>query len=94
VSFRDDLKELPYLTCCIKEAIRIHSPVPFIGRSTTKDIEVDGKTIPAGVNIDIVIYDIHHNPHIWGKDHNVSECDLSPRSSSDINWKKKVPLYD
>ena len=66
------MKELPFFTCCIKEAIRIHSPVPFIGRQTTKDIELeDGRIIPAGINMDIVIYDIHHNPHVWGEDHDV-----------------------
>ena len=63
---------MPYLTKCIKEAIRVHSPVPFIGRTTTREVDLDGVILPPGINIDIVIHDIHHNPAVWGNDHNVS----------------------
>jgi hypothetical protein len=69
---REDMKGLGYLTQCIKEAMRLHSPVPFIGRVTHQDTEVCGKRIPAGVNTDIVIHNLHHNPHVWGHDHQVT----------------------
>lgn len=61
----DDLSSLPYLTMCIKEALRLHSPVPFIQRQLTKDTEIDGNIAPAGTVISIVIYNIHHNPTVW-----------------------------
>ncbi|KAK7506000.1 hypothetical protein BaRGS_00002722 [Batillaria attramentaria] len=44
----DDLSKLPYLTMCIKEALRLHSPVPFIQRELTQDTDIDGHIAPAG----------------------------------------------
>ncbi|KAK3749712.1 hypothetical protein RRG08_056501 [Elysia crispata] len=61
----DDLNKLPYLTMVIKEAMRLHSPVPFIQRILTSDTEIDGKIAPAGTAVNCVIYNIHHNPVTW-----------------------------
>ncbi|GFR71795.1 cytochrome P450 [Elysia marginata] len=49
----------------IKEAMRLHSPVPFIQRILTADTEIDGKTAPAGTLVNCVLYNIHHNPAVW-----------------------------
>ena len=62
---RDDLSKMPYLTMCIKEALRCHVPVPFIQRELTQDTEIDGCIAPAGTVINVIIYNIHHNPAIW-----------------------------
>ena len=62
---RDDLSKMPYLSMCIKEALRCHVPVPFIQRELTQDTEIDGCIAPAGTVINIIIYNIHHNPAIW-----------------------------
>ncbi|RUS79317.1 hypothetical protein EGW08_012935, partial [Elysia chlorotica] len=61
----DDLARLPYLTMVIKEAMRLHTPVPFIQRILTVDTEIDGKTAPAGTLTNCVLYNIHHNPVVW-----------------------------
>ncbi|XP_077993423.1 leukotriene-B4 omega-hydroxylase 3-like [Glandiceps talaboti] len=65
----DDMGELPYLTMCIKESLRLHPPVPFICRKTTKPITLpsqNGKaTIPAGERLGISIISLHHNVHVW-----------------------------
>ena len=64
--------ELPYLTMCIKESMRLHSPVPFIGRDVLEDLVLPGVgTIPAKSAVYINIYGLHHNPHVWGEDHMV-----------------------
>jgi cytochrome P450 len=60
-----DLGELSYLTMCIKEALRLHCPVPFIERETTKALTIDGVTLPARSLVDIQIYRLHHNAAVW-----------------------------
>ena len=47
---RDDLAQLPFLTMCIKESLRLHSPVIDLLRRCTRDIVLpDGRVIPKGV---------------------------------------------
>ena len=62
---RDDLPRLKYLAMCLKEALRVHTPVPFIERETTKDMTLEGYLLPAGTLVDIHLYMLHHNPNVW-----------------------------
>uniref|UniRef100_A0ABK0LQV5 Cytochrome P450, family 4, subfamily f, polypeptide 1 n=1 Tax=Rattus norvegicus TaxID=10116 RepID=A0ABK0LQV5_RAT len=62
----DDLAQLPFLTMCIKESLRLHPPVTVISRCCTQDILLpDGRTIPKGIICLISIFGIHHNPSVW-----------------------------
>ncbi|KAK7506002.1 hypothetical protein BaRGS_00002724, partial [Batillaria attramentaria] len=61
----EDLSNLPYLTMCIKETLRMYSPLTYIQRELTRDTEIDGHTVPAGCIVNIGIYDVHHNPTVW-----------------------------
>lgn len=83
----EDLGKLKYLTMCIKEALRLHSPVPFIERELTKDLEIDGKTLPVGSIIDVQLYNLHHNPIVWGDD----VMDYKPSRFSPENVEKRDP---
>ena len=48
-SHRDDIPKFEYLSQCLKESLRVAPPVPFIGRTTTKDLKLsDGRVIPKG----------------------------------------------
>ena len=62
---------MPYLTMCLKESMRIHSPVPFISRQCDEPFELDGYVLPKGVEIAVDIYQLHHNVAVWGADHMV-----------------------
>ena len=43
------IKNLPYLTMCIKESMRMNPPVPNIARRLTRDVPFpDGNVAPAG----------------------------------------------
>ncbi|XP_007489775.1 cytochrome P450 4F3-like isoform X2 [Monodelphis domestica] len=62
----DDLANMPFLTMCIKESLRIHPPVPMVSRYCTKDIQLpDGRVIPKGNICLISIFGTHHNPAVW-----------------------------
>ncbi|XP_036271870.1 cytochrome P450 4F3 isoform X3 [Pipistrellus kuhlii] len=62
----DDLAQLPFLTMCIKESLRLHPPVTVISRCCTQDIALpDGRVIPKGVTCLISIFGTHHNPTVW-----------------------------
>ncbi len=63
---------MPYLTLFIKESLRIHPPVPEITRQIDQPITVEGVTLEPGTQFAISIYCLHHNPAVWGDDHNVS----------------------
>ncbi|XP_027706957.1 phylloquinone omega-hydroxylase CYP4F2-like isoform X1 [Vombatus ursinus] len=62
----DDLSQMPFLTMCIKESLRLHPPVVAIARRCTKDIQLpDGRVIPKGNICLVSIFGTHHNPSVW-----------------------------
>ncbi|CAL1528650.1 unnamed protein product [Lymnaea stagnalis] len=62
---RDDLKELKYLECCIKEALRLFPSVPVFARSITEDLSLGDYTIPKDTTVVIVTVAMHRNPDIF-----------------------------
>ncbi|XP_002736397.3 leukotriene-B4 omega-hydroxylase 3-like [Saccoglossus kowalevskii] len=63
----DDYAKLPFLTMCIKESLRLHPTVPFVGRRNNKPLTFPelGITIPAGQFLGISVIGLHHNVHLW-----------------------------
>ncbi|KAK7501782.1 hypothetical protein BaRGS_00006868 [Batillaria attramentaria] len=60
-----DLSKLETLTCCMKEALRLYPPAPGVLRILTKDMEMDGVTLPAGTRLIAMIMNLHRNPDVW-----------------------------
>ncbi|CAN7939785.1 unnamed protein product, partial [Ixodes hexagonus] len=58
----DDLKQMKYLECCLKEGLRLYPSFPYIGRVLDHDLEIDNYRIPKGVPCVINIYSLHRNP--------------------------------
>ncbi|KAM6455748.1 cytochrome P450 4A25-like [Liasis olivaceus] len=62
----DDLGKMTYTTMCIKESLRIYSPVPMVSRKLSKPITFfDGRTLPEGIIVTVDIYSLHKNSRIW-----------------------------
>ncbi|KAK9744673.1 Cytochrome P450 [Popillia japonica] len=69
----NELNELKYLECIIKESLRLYPSVPFIMRHIKQEIQLDEYRIPADVQAILHIYGVHRNP-----DHYVSPDQFDP----------------
>ncbi|XP_060068964.1 ultra-long-chain fatty acid omega-hydroxylase-like isoform X2 [Ylistrum balloti] len=88
----DDLPKLEYLTMCIKEGMRLHSPVPFIQRESTRDFTIDGKTLPPGTSLSCSIFSVHHNPTVWSESDKFIPQRFSKENSSQMDSFAFVPF--
>nr|ACD75823.1 cytochrome P450 family 4 variant 1 [Cyphoma gibbosum] len=57
----DDLKELKYLECCIKEAQRLFPSVPYFGRTTTEEAQISSFRVPKDVTVIVFTSAIHRD---------------------------------
>ena len=63
--FREDLKELPYLTMFIKETMRIDSIVPVIERELSRPLTIDGVEFPKYTMVTIYFLCLNFNEEVW-----------------------------
>ncbi|XP_022106003.1 cytochrome P450 4V2-like isoform X2 [Acanthaster planci] len=61
----DQLQRLHYLTCVIKETLRIFPSVPFIARVLDEDCVLGGHKIPSGTNVCVLINALHRDPDVF-----------------------------
>ncbi|XP_061393736.1 probable cytochrome P450 313a4 [Musca vetustissima] len=60
-------QDMTYMDMVINESMRVLTPVPFVGRENSHDIELsNGIVIPAGVNLLINIFTTHRRKNLWG----------------------------
>ncbi|XP_062995330.1 cytochrome P450 4B1-like [Elgaria multicarinata webbii] len=62
----DDLSKMTYTTMCIKESLRLYSPIPIVSRQLSKPITFfDGRTLPEGSVVSVAIHCVHKNSSVW-----------------------------
>lgn len=62
-----DLAALPYTDSVIKESMRLYPPAWSLARTVVSDIEVRGYKIPAGSNIVMSQWIMHHDPRYFSE---------------------------
>ncbi|CAN7975174.1 unnamed protein product [Ixodes persulcatus] len=63
----EDMKEMRYLECALKESQRIYSTVPFYSRLCEEPFELGGTILPKGTVIKIANYFLHRDPEVFPK---------------------------
>lgn len=60
------LSKLPYLKACVKEAFRLHAPVPFLlPRLANQTCEVMNYTIPKDARVFVNVWAMGRDPKVW-----------------------------
>ncbi|XP_070850129.1 cytochrome P450 4F3 [Chaetodon trifascialis] len=80
----EDLSSLPFTTMCIRESLRLHSPVQAVTRRYTQDMDLPGgRTVPTGAICLVSIYGTHHNPAVWTNPHEFDPLRFDPTNKED-----------
>jgi len=61
----DDLARLPLLDAVVKESMRVLPPVPMHPRIVAQDSELSGHHLPAGSELFLSIFHMHHDPDVF-----------------------------
>jgi beta-ring hydroxylase len=61
----EDMRALRYCTRVINEAMRLYPQPPVLIRRALQDDVLDGFRVPAGSDLFISVWNIHHNPAYW-----------------------------
>ena len=77
-----DLRELKYLECCIKEALRLFPSVPAIGRHLREEAIIDGYQVPAGTTAIIFSYQLHRDPEQFPEPEKFDPERFTPENSA------------
>ena len=58
-------QHIEYLDCVVKESQRLCPTLAQVNRECSEDYDLNGIHIPAGIEIVIPIYFLHHDPDAW-----------------------------
>lgn len=61
----EDIKQLKYLECVVKESMRLYPPVPLIARDVDEDMKVGEYTVPRGSVAVAAIYFMQRHPRYF-----------------------------
>ncbi|XP_059643363.1 cytochrome P450 71A1-like [Cornus florida] len=64
----EDINQMDYLKCVIKESLRLHAPAPFLNpRESSTSVKLAGYDIPPKTRVFINAWAIQRDPKLWDK---------------------------
>ncbi|XP_027916787.1 cytochrome P450 71A1-like [Vigna unguiculata] len=87
----NDVNEMRYLKCVVKETIRLHPPTPLLApRVTMSDVKLNGYDIPAKTTVYINAWAMQMDPKLWDR----PEQFLPERSeNSEVDFKNQENFH-
>lgn len=64
-----DLPKLPLTNRVVQEAMRLYPPAAAVIRKASKDTSLGGYRVPAGNDVVVSIWALHHDPGLWPEPH-------------------------
>ena len=61
----ENVRNMEFLDCCLKETLRLYPSVPFVGRDLEEDTVIDGHTIYKNTDVYVNIIMLHRNESYW-----------------------------
>ncbi|MED6108301.1 hypothetical protein PIB30_022431 [Stylosanthes scabra] len=62
----NDINQMNYLKCVIKESLRLHPPLPIlVPRQTTSHSKIKGYEVPLKTTVYLNVWAIHRDPELW-----------------------------
>ncbi|KAL5828588.1 hypothetical protein ACOSQ3_018056 [Xanthoceras sorbifolium] len=64
----DSIGRLKTMSMVFNETLRLYPPIVNLMRRINREVTLEKLTLPANMEVNISIIQLHHNPDIWGED--------------------------